>query len=75
MVDALRYILVGLGILTCILLVAKPSWGLLWLVLLLPFVNRFLPKFGPGLNAETVLFLFGLVAVLLHAKPALPPLR
>lgn len=75
MVDAVRYILVAFAIVNCILLVARPSWGLAGMVALLPFVGRFLPKFGPGLNVETVLVMFALVAVLLHARPALPPLR
>jgi O-antigen ligase len=61
------------ALLTFVLLLVRPKWGLLGLILMFPFLNNAIPRAGSGLNAETVLFAAALVSVLLRYRPALPP--
>lgn len=75
MTDAIRYASLILAIVVALLLLARPTWGFLGLILLLPFLNRFIPKAGPGLNAETFLFAIAILGALLWMRPALPKAR
>jgi O-antigen ligase len=46
--------------------------GLFGIVLLIPFLGRFIPRAEHGLNAETPLFMLALLVVLARARPPLP---
>lgn len=73
--QTLRYFIVALVVADFVLLLVRPRLGFLGLILLLPFVNRFIPRLGPGLNGETFLFAGALVGLMLQARPPLPQLR
>lgn len=73
--DALRYIAILAAVFVGLLLLARPTWGFLGLLVLLPMLNRLIPKLGPGLNAETFLFAAALLGALIWMRPALPPIR
>jgi O-antigen ligase len=55
-------------------LVVRPTWGLFALVVYYPFIEL-VPRFGPGVNAETALFVTGFLRVMLGGRRSLPPLR
>ena len=73
--DAIRYIALGAAVVVGLLCLVRPTWGLLGLVILLPTLNRLIPKIGPGLNAETFLFALALLGALIWMRPALPSVR
>jgi O-antigen ligase len=73
--DLLRYASLGAAIIVGIVLVLRPTWGLLGLVLLIPFLTNFIPRGQHGLNAETALFILAILVVLLRVRPILPPVR
>ena len=73
--ESLRYIVIALAAVDFLLLLVRPRLGFLGLILLLPFVNRLIPRLGPGVNAETFLFLAAFAGLLLQARPALPHVR
>jgi len=74
-VESVRYIVIALAAVDFLLLLVRPRLGFLGLILLLPFVNRFIPRLGPGLNAETFLFAAAFGGILLQARTILPSLR
>ncbi|MFQ5515277.1 MAG: O-antigen ligase family protein [Myxococcota bacterium] len=75
MVEELRLALVLPAVAVAVLLFIRPTWGFLGLVLLMPFLPRFLPRAEHGLNGETVLFLVGVLAVCVRVRPVLPRLN
>ena len=75
MLEALRIVLYGISGMVGIGLLFSPRRAVLGLVLLIPFITRFLPRGNHGLNAETLLFIVAILGLLLHSRPSLPPLR
>jgi O-antigen ligase len=60
------------AIIVVLLLVIRPYWGLLALILYYPFIEL-IPRWGPGLNAETALFTVAILAVLVRGYRCFPP--
>ncbi len=73
--ESLRYIVIALAAVDFLLLLVRPRLGFLGLILLLPFLNRFIPRAGPALNAETFLFAAAFTGLLIQARPPRPHLR
>ena len=71
----LTFAMLVMTALVCLLLLARPRLGFVGFVLLLPFASHFIPRAGPGLNAETPLVLSALLGMLIHTRAALPSLR
>lgn len=73
--ELLSYTSLAASIVTFLLLLLAPRWGLPALVVMFPLLQFATPRAGPGLNAETALFVAALLSVLARGRPALPPLR
>ena len=72
--ESLRYIVIALAAVDLVLLLVRPRLGFLGLILLLPFMNRLIPRLGAGLNAETFLFAAAFAGLLLQERRPLPRL-
>src|SRR5262245_15018035 len=73
--DELRYMALGAAALVALALPFVPRPGFIALALLLPLVNRFIPRAGPGINASTVLLSIAVLTGLLYSRPPLPRLK
>lgn len=62
----------GAGV-VLVTLVVRPTLGLLALIVYYPFIEL-VPRFGPGVNAETALFATGFLRVMVGGRRSFPPL-
>ncbi len=71
--DAINYLALAGAIVTFVLLLVAPRWGMPALVAISPLLQVATPRAGPGLNAETALYTAALFSLAMRARPALPP--
>ena len=73
--EIINYVSLAAAAVTFFLLLVAPRWGMPGLVLMFPLLDYAIPRAGPGLNAETVLYVAAALSLGLRARPALPPGR
>ena len=73
--EIINYVSLAAAAVTFFLLLVAPRWGMPGLVLMFPLLDYAIPRAGPGLNAETVLYVAAALSLGLRARLGGPAVR